>query len=134
MFFGSSLIKMMKSMDKIRYESDMLLSRKIQKLEERLDELEQCRRINILTKEGKTMTKQLFNGWIDGGVEPRDGCEALIDTASGRDYAFYDGDTGLWHHNVSCECHHRYVECYLPIPPHDKIATTGASVLEAGDE
>ena len=87
------------------------------------------------------MNKELFNGWIDGSVEPKDGCEAKvvyldpshINKKEIEDLAHYNRGSDNWK-GFTGDIAPIYVIRYCPIPPHDKIATTGSSVLEVGDE
>lgn len=79
------------------------------------------------------MTKQLLNGWIDGSVEPRDGCEAVLDIGEGsRWHGFYKSAHKEWHCGITFLVSD--VTRYFPIPPHDRVATTGASLLEVEQE
>lgn len=79
---------------------------------------------------------ELFNGWIDGSVEPEDGCEAVIKWSNIEKGVLAEADAveRCWFWPDGGEMIFEDVWYYLPIPPHDKLMTTGASVLEAGDE
>lgn len=89
---------------------------------------------------------QLFNGWIDGSVEPEDGCEAKVvihlPHKSLPDLAIHTSGLFFYLKNVNgwqeINNGRRYPRQdtirYFPIPPHDKIMTIGSTVLEAGDE
>jgi hypothetical protein len=91
------------------------------------------------------MTNELLNGWIDGSVEPEHGCEAVIIAVApyqkvgvgnpiyNRAFCYYS--RGFW---IDQENGRKYaantVYAYLPIPPHNKMMTTGSTVLEASDD
>lgn len=84
------------------------------------------------------MTKQLFNGFVDGSIEPEGGCEAIV-----KHYAEDKGchmkyweEVGTWWEirGEMLGFKPSEVYCYLPIPPHDKLMTTGSTVLETNND
>jgi hypothetical protein len=80
---------------------------------------------------------ELLHGWIDGGVEPDDGCRAVVEWSNVEmgDLMHYDQRRKLWR---SCWSSNTMpmdeVFRYFSIPPHNKMMTTGSTVLEVNDD